>query len=171
MGIVNCMHVFHKECISLSIKAKIKNNELEILCPMDDCLKKLSVEDMHTFLDKSLITKYYELTFKEYVSLNHKDTSWCPTPNCNAVFMFLNNTNYYECPACKIEYCLKCRVQFHTGLTCQQFKDKGVDKSFEEFVKGAKFKQCPQCNYWVEKASGCNHMTCRCKKQFCYLCG
>ncbi len=40
-----------------------------------------------------------------------------------------------------------------------------------DFVKGMKFKQCPSCKYWVEKNEGCNHMTCRCGKQFCYVCG
>ena len=42
---------------------------------------------------------------------------------------------------------------------------------FVNFVKGMKFKQCPKCRYWVEKNEGCNHMTCRCQKQFCYVCG
>lgn len=39
------------------------------------------------------------------------------------------------------------------------------------FAKGAKFKQCPNCKFWVEKNQGCDHMTCRCKYQFCYVCG
>lgn len=29
----------------------------------------------------------------------------------------------------------------------------------------------PQCRHLIEKASGCNHMVCRCGQQFCYLCG
>lgn len=38
-------------------------------------------------------------------------------------------------------------------------------------VKGAKYKQCPNCRFWVEKNEGCDHMTCRCKYEFCYVCG
>lgn len=45
------------------------------------------------------------------------------------------------------------------------------DAKFVEFVKGAKYKQCPNCSFWVEKVKGCNHMTCRCKFEFCYQCG
>lgn len=31
---------------------------------------------------------------------------------------------------------------------------------------------CPGCNIKIEKAMGCNHMTCmKCKQHFCYLCG
>mmetsp|Transcript_40334 Transcript_40334/g.61543 ORF Transcript_40334/g.61543 Transcript_40334/m.61543 type:complete len:86 (-) Transcript_40334:405-662(-) len=32
-------------------------------------------------------------------------------------------------------------------------------------------KQCPQCQFWVQRSEGCNHMTCRCKFEFCYKCG
>ena len=45
------------------------------------------------------------------------------------------------------------------------------DKKFFEFAKGAKFKQCPKCKFWVEKSEGCDHMTCKCTFQFCYKCG
>ena len=45
------------------------------------------------------------------------------------------------------------------------------DKKFMMLVKGAKLKQCPNCKFWVEKNEGCDHMTCRCKYEFCYVCG
>ena len=45
------------------------------------------------------------------------------------------------------------------------------DKKFMMLAKGAKFKQCPSCKFWVEKNEGCDHMTCRCKYEFCYVCG
>lgn len=32
-------------------------------------------------------------------------------------------------------------------------------------------QRCPQCRFWVEKSKGCNHMRCRCGKEFCHLCG
>lgn len=40
-----------------------------------------------------------------------------------------------------------------------------------KFVKGHKLKQCPFCNHWVLKSEGCDHMKCRCGKDFCYKCG
>jgi hypothetical protein len=46
-----------------------------------------------------------------------------------------------------------------------------AEVAFQEFVKGAKFKQCPFCKFWVEKTEGCDHMRCRCGKEFCYKCG
>ncbi|ORY87628.1 hypothetical protein BCR37DRAFT_375502 [Protomyces lactucae-debilis] len=33
-------------------------------------------------------------------------------------------------------------------------------------------QQCPSCESWVQKASGCNHMSCSvCRCHFCFLCG
>ncbi|CAD8212372.1 unnamed protein product [Paramecium pentaurelia] len=54
----------------------------------------------------------------------------------------------------------------NNGLNQQQLDDK-----FLNLMMISKYKQCPQCKTWVEKISGCDHMTCRCKFQFCYACG
>ena len=32
------------------------------------------------------------------------------------------------------------------------------------------YKQCPFCKNAIEKAGGCNHMTCSCGKSFCWKC-
>ena len=76
---------------------------------------------------------------------------------------------------CKNHYCLNCKVKFHTGQSCKEYQlshteDKN-EAAFKKFVKGKKYKQCPFCSRWVEKSMGCNHMTCVCKKHFCYKCG
>ncbi len=45
------------------------------------------------------------------------------------------------------------------------------DQEFVKFARGAHYKQCPKCRFWVSKNEGCDHMTCRCKYEFCYKCG
>jgi len=51
-------------------------------------------------------------------------------------------------------------------MTCAEYKINNTfskdDADFIQFVRGAKFKQCPKCNYWVERAEGCSTMTCKC---------
>lgn len=60
-------------------------------------------------------------------------------------------------------------------MTCAEYRinnsfDKN-DEKFINFVKGAKFKQCPKCKYWVERNEGCPTMKCKCGQEFCYSCG
>ena len=70
---------------------------------------------------------------------------------------------------------MKCRSEFHVNLTCEQYREmmnlKPEDKEFLNFVRGAHYKQCPSCKFWVSKNEGCDHMTCRCGYEFCYKCG
>lgn len=108
--------------------------------------------------------------------MNGDTISWCPTANCQYMFFFDKDDGIqFECPECKKQYCLNCRCQWHHGQTCKQYQIthtfNSEDEAFIKFVKGKKFKQCPQCKFWVEKNKGCNHMICKCKFQFCYKCG
>lgn len=84
-----------------------------------------------------------------------EDTSWCPTPGCSAVFTFDEQLTEYACPTCKNKYCLRCKCEFHTEFTCEEYKEVAKlsenDKKFMFLVKGAKYKQCPNCKFWVEK--------------------
>ena len=72
-------------------------------------------------------------------------------------------------------YCLNCRVVYHEGKTCDEYQKTAKlddnDEKFITYVQGSKFKQCPHCNFWVERTQGCDHMKCRCGKDFCYKCG
>lgn len=41
----------------------------------------------------------------------------------------------------------------HVGVTCKEYQQLGdmseTDKKFMVLVKGAKYKQCPNCKFWV----------------------
>ena len=70
---------------------------------------------------------------------------------------------------------MKCKSDWHEKISCEEIQKlrnvNELDKEFYKYVKGAMYKQCPFCKMWVEKSVGCNHMRCRCGKDFCYLCG
>ena len=51
------------------------------------------------------------------------------------------------------------------------YSDLILDEEFAETVRSLGWKICSNCKRGVEKKDGCNHMTCLCKHQFCYLCG
>jgi len=45
------------------------------------------------------------------------------------------------------------------------------DRLLKNWAKQVGAKQCKKCKFWVQKNDGCNHMTCRCGYEFCYVCG
>eukprot|EP00121_Abeoforma_whisleri_P012320 Awhi_evm1s11366 len=47
----------------------------------------------------------------------------------------------------------------------------GFDDSLTTFLKSSGARQCPGCKHLVERASGCDQMTCKCATLFCYCCG
>lgn len=67
------------------------------------------------------------------------------------------------CGTCKREFCPKCFLDKHEG---------GCDQQEIDFLQNnLHFRQCENCKFIVERTEGCNHMTCRCGYQFCYICG
>jgi len=171
-----CEHMFHTNCFSEYLKSEINSRHFPIKCP-SNCGQEVSQVDMVQVLDQDLVDKFYDYSLQKYVSTHADEISCCPTPNCTYAFVQDEgeDDNVLTCPLCKKKYCLNCRVDFHKGMTCKEYqinnKRDENDIKFEKFVKGKKYKQCSKCKFWVEKNQGCDHMTCRCKYEFCYKCG
>ncbi|CAD8095160.1 unnamed protein product [Paramecium sonneborni] len=180
MATLYCSHIFHQKCLNQHCTNQIQSRQFPILCP-SGCKNNIIYTDLIEVLDDRQLLEFQQLTFKAYVESHGEDYSWCPTPDCQYVFIAGDNSQL-NCPVCKKSYCLQCKIEYHNGFSCKEYQDKKkmesnlkkekfLDDKFFSFIKGSKFKQCPKCKMWVEKSEGCNHMTCRCKFQFCYVCG
>lgn len=89
-------------------------------------------------------------------------SAWIPPQNINGM------TRTAKCPLCKHNTCTICRGDFHQRNDCPQ--DTGLQATFDlAEIEG--WKRCYSCSALVEHNKGCRHMTCRCKAQFCYICG
>ena len=184
-GIINpqldCKKYVHGKCFIDYITNELNNNHFPIRCPL--CLNDDKHEiNFKIILDCLLLNDKDDLAVKlENISLNHLAESnidvvtFCPTPGCNYMCFYDKNEFHLNCPLCKSSYCLQCKTEWHKDKTCEEYqlekKDKDNDIKFEEYAKGSNFKQCPNCKRWVEKISGCNHITCPCGSHFCYSCG
>lgn len=62
-------------------------------------------------------------------------------------------------PTCKYYRCVECNHWHQIG------------KCEKEPSLPAETRKCPFCNEPVEKMQACNHIACRCGKDFCYYCG
>ncbi|KAF4979344.1 hypothetical protein FZEAL_4430 [Fusarium zealandicum] len=73
------------------------------------------------------------------------------------------------CRKCNTRVCLMCKRNAHpTGKDCPE--DWELDQVLKMDDK-ASWRRCYKCRNLVELVEGCTHMTCRCKAQFCYVCG
>eukprot|EP01126_Amoeba_proteus_P048519 TRINITY_DN5609_c0_g1_i9.p1 TRINITY_DN5609_c0_g1~~TRINITY_DN5609_c0_g1_i9.p1 ORF type:complete len:164 (-),score=21.53 TRINITY_DN5609_c0_g1_i9:318-809(-) len=154
----------------------INDKNFPLLCPSPDCRTEVSESDLQVFMSASELQKYEEFLLSSFVETNSQDYSCCPTPDCSYYFFYKDGEFDFICPRCKKRYCLKCKVEYHSECSCEEYQKWSVenglaDDKFYEFVYGSKCKQCRKCKKWVQKNSGCNHITCRCGSQFCYLCG
>jgi hypothetical protein len=62
-----------------------------------------------------------------------------------------------------------CRGKWH-GNKKECPKDENVQR-LEAMAKEKGWQKCYNCSCLVELKEGCNHMTCRCRAEFCMVCG
>ena len=92
----------------------------------------------------------------------------CPFHNCESYAYKNENTNNVTCIENKHKFCFNCLEKWHDGEPCKT----EPDSFFKQWEKSNNVKRCPNCKFFIEKAEGCNHMTCRnCNYEWCWLCG
>jgi hypothetical protein len=96
---------------------------------------------------------------------------YCSKPTCG-VWIPPSNikkaTLCAACPACRTKSCISCRGAHHGNGDCSQ--DPSV-KATLQLASDEGWRRCYSCKVMVEHNQGCIHMTCKCKAQFCYICG
>lgn len=70
-----------------------------------------------------------------------------------------------SCDTCQSVACIACGEAWHEAPCAGDAED--MLKSWAD-VRDA--RRCPKCSSMIERVSGCNHMTCRCGHEFCWLC-
>ena len=182
---LDCNCIIHSTCFDDYIENAINSGKVPIKCPYcnKEDINEMYIKDSLNKNNKyNLIEKFEKFNMNYFIMQHPEDISCCPTPGCNYAFIYEEGDDYFECPLCKKEYCLKCKSDWHEDKTCEEYQEfrrmgiigkdqKQLDELFYNFARGSKFKQCPYCKNWVEKNEGCNHIACRCGNHFCYFCG
>jgi len=78
----------------------------------------------------------------------------------------------FHCIFCKWSFCDVCKMSpYHENFqVCKgPVPDDMTPEEYAKMIKVA--TRCHNCKKWVTKSEGCNHMTCICGYDFCYLCG
>jgi seryl-tRNA synthetase len=167
-------------CAKLHILSKIQNLVHEYVeCPVVDCQKAIDVPILKRVLTKEEFTAYDNATTK---FLLERDPNYVVCSHCNngqmlpaqpTVFGTQSVNPCVSCGHCRGLFCRSCKVPWHNGETCEQFQ---LDPNAPPQVRATnaylnqRTKKCPRCQAPIEKSSGCEHMTCKCKYEFCYVC-
>ncbi|KAI8949750.1 hypothetical protein F4801DRAFT_390356 [Xylaria longipes] len=78
-----------------------------------------------------------------------------------------------DCGLCGKRTCKACRAKSHFGACDKTKIQTDIEAEDEVYLlaESKGWKRCPNCLNLVQKNGGCNHMTCNCGQDFCYLCG
>eukprot|EP00252_Welwitschia_mirabilis_P021347 TRINITY_DN5465_c0_g1_i1.p1 TRINITY_DN5465_c0_g1~~TRINITY_DN5465_c0_g1_i1.p1 ORF type:complete len:375 (+),score=12.84 TRINITY_DN5465_c0_g1_i1:55-1125(+) len=176
---LRCSHKYCQQCLVNYIHSKIQDRRHRIFCPHEYCQELLTPWDCRSFLPPELFDQWNIISLEALIPESEK--FYCPFPDCSGLLIKepLGNEEISsaECPFCNRLFCARCRVPWHSNLDCtdyQNLPDGDKTESDLKFIRLAsdrKWKRCGRCQSMVELAHGCNHITCRCGYQFCYICG
>ncbi|KAL6829308.1 hypothetical protein J3E69DRAFT_354750 [Trichoderma sp. SZMC 28015] len=79
-----------------------------------------------------------------------------------------NATPMGTCPSCHKATCAACGGRSHRGLPCREEED---DEALLNMMDSQGLVGCPRCGVVIGLRDGCNHMSCLCGAEFCYICG
>ena len=130
-------------------------------------------------VDRLFDNKFKNLWNQKYQEYTTKNRIYCPARKCGEWIKPANihtdtsgGTNhgrkYGKCQRCGTKVCCLCNNRWHTSRECPK------DAATQEFIRIAKkegWQRCYNCKATVELKEGCNHMTCRCRAEFCMICG
>ncbi|KAH6972053.1 hypothetical protein BKA56DRAFT_646182 [Ilyonectria sp. MPI-CAGE-AT-0026] len=101
--------------------------------------------------------------------LNTPNRTYCHRPACSTFIpVQLIVADKGTCPNCEATTCVTCKAAAHQGEDCPNDE---TTQQLLELAQQQGWRQCYSCHRLVELNLGCNHITCKCKAEFCYECG
>ncbi|KAI0374362.1 hypothetical protein BV20DRAFT_961512 [Pilatotrama ljubarskyi] len=156
-----CGHRYDVACFVDLIRAAVVD---ETLFPPACCRQPFAMEELRVYLDSKLQKEFD----KKAIEFGTKNRVYCHDPTCSTFLgAATHRASRLMCTTCWKYTCGHCKGAAHSSsIPCTSTEDATVLAMAEQ--EG--WKQCPSCGHLVELSSGCHHMTCRCRHEFCYLC-
>ncbi|KAK4111180.1 hypothetical protein N656DRAFT_790666 [Canariomyces notabilis] len=158
-----CSHDYCRDCLNSLFKASLTD---EGLFPPKCCGQEISLEIYRTLVHDKGVAEQFQEKKVEFGTVNR---TYCHQATCSA---FVPPTSIHKdvatCQRCLNQTCAICKAPAHEGSDCPQ------DPSLQETLRLAAeqgWQRCSSCKRLVELDHGCNHITCHCGFQFCYVCG
>ncbi|UJR24752.1 hypothetical protein I4U23_006126 [Adineta vaga] len=169
-------------CLYNHLKSLLENliDQNKIHCPESNCTALIPFSTIHyIFMSRNnlqLFERYDRQLTHQYLEQN-KEFIWCTYNTCSSGQfhdMGIYSNPMMNCIKCKRQTCVYHRTRWHVGMTCKEYdqiKNTTIDDNNTQIWLRKHSKICPKCHSYIEKVSGCDHMTCkRCGHQFCWQC-
>lgn len=164
-----CGHTYCGECLKVMVQQSTTD---ELKFPPRCCTQPIPSSVLKDLLNQS--ERHRFLKAVRLYSTPWEARIFCPNLLCSEFIpprSKIDPKHPFDviCRKCSTRVCIMCKNYAHPiGKECPE------DWELNEVLKiGEKsgWRRCYKCRALVELTQGCTHITCRCKAQFCYLCG
>lgn len=168
-----CGHSYCTECIQIQVTSS--TTVFPLVCAADQCSQQMVIQDFLALCRRVSFTmqQLCEASLRSYILANPDKVKNCYTPDCKMIYAVSEVGERFCCGLCGVSICTKCHVQYHDNLTCAMYQSlKREDSDIQKWIMEdtERRKCCPNCHVGIEKVAGCNHVSCRCGVNICWVC-
>lgn len=166
-----CKHAYCRTCLVNYLQAAIDSKFFPLTClgNDDNCSSLIPISLARQVLSIGEFDSLVEAAFQAHIHERPKEFDYFPSPDCMQVYRPAPRGNVLQCPSCLLRICPQCHVEQHDGFECPDHD--GGNRLFNEWANAHDVKNCPECRIPIERAEGCNHVTCtRCRTHICWVC-
>lgn len=157
-------HSYCDDCFVRLITAACANEQQ---WPPKCCLNQIPFRTILDHIPNDLKKTFEERRSEWEVPIAER--VYCHVPDCSALIPSKNINLAKRVARCPQSHstCTICRRPAHGKNECPEDQEMNMTNLLAE-EEG--WKRCSQCRALVEHREACQHMTCRCGYQFCYVC-
>ncbi|GAP92099.2 putative IBR domain-containing protein [Rosellinia necatrix] len=164
-----CGHSYCAACLRVMIdQATTEESHMPPRC----CTQPVPTSIIKSILSREEQTKFLK-AFIQF-STPWENRVFCSNPLCGEFIpprakIDPKHPFKVTCRGCRNRVCIMCKKDAHPiGQDCPNDQELDVVLKMGE---RSGWRRCYKCRTLVELAYGCTHITCRCRAQFCYICG
>jgi len=175
-----CGHVYCLACLRDYARSTLDTRVFPLTCLSEGCSHALDLPVLAAILSPAEYEAVLTAAFTDHIRRHPAEFSYCPTPNCATVYRLApagdGGGRVISCADCLLDICTACAVEAHDGLSCAEHKaakhsDAAADAAFDAWKLRNRVHACPTCGTDIQKADGCDHITCAsCKAHICWKC-